>query len=639
MARTWAAALIGSCLTLALHPAFSYAQEQQVKVANLDITGIQHVGEETLRSALATRESSWLPWGDEYYFNRSQFEADLKRIAAFYADRGFPDAKVASFDLDLNEAQDEISISIAVDEGEPVIVEDVRFEGADVLPADHARRLVRQSALQPGEPRDRAEVEVLRERLLDELRDHGYPYAQVRVSERAGSAERGVVLTYAATPGIVAYFGPIEIAGNTSVADDVIRRHLLFRPGERFRLGLVQQSQRRLYGLELFEFVNVERVEGADRGNTPPAEVPIRITVTEGDHRKLDFGVGWGTEEKLRAEANWRHVNFFGGARTATVEGRWSSLDRGVRTSLRQPYFFSPRVSVNLSGEAWRAREPAYDLDTAGARVTFQRRFTSGGPLSTTPLVSTLSAGVIHHYEDYAISNEALADLSFRDTLIALGLDPRTGTAQGLLAALDFDYSRNTTGNLLDAKSGYVLNARLQEAGKWLWGDFDFREVVVEGRHYLNVADRFVIANRLQLGTLAGPDDVPGAVPFFKFYFLGGSSSLRGWGRFEVSPLSGSGLPIGGRSMLEASSEVRVPVWGKLGLVLFVDAGNVWEDQWTFKPGKLLVDVGPGLRYHTPIGPVRFDFGYQVNRLEGLLVEGEPEPRRFRMHFSIGQAF
>jgi outer membrane translocation and assembly module TamA len=103
--------------------------------------------------------------------------------------------------------------------------------------------------------------------------------------------------------------------------------------------------------------------------------------------------------------------------------------------------------------------------------------------------------------------------------------------------------------------------------------------------------------------------------------------------------LSGSGLPIGGRSMLELSSELRVPVWGKLSAVAFVDAGNVWDDAWQHDISDLRYAVGPGLRYLTPIGPVRVDVGYQLTPIEGLLVEGEPEPRRWRIHFSIGQAF
>ncbi len=614
------------------------AQNPRIEVTKFSIEGVEAINEGELKRALATGKSSWLPWGENRYFNRTQFEADLKRVRVFYADRGFPDAKVASFDLDLNETQDKIAITLVIEEGQPIVVQDVRFTGFETLPEPHFNRMKRDAPLKAGLPRDRAALQMVRERALDELRDHGYPDAAVRVREAEGSQPRTVVVTYEATPGTLARFGEIEVAGNTSVSDDVVRRHLTFRPGRRYRLGQMQESQRRLYGLELFEFVNVDAGE-AEEGATGREQVPVRVTVTEGKHRKLNVGVGYGSEEKARTEANWRHVNFFGGARTAGVEARWSSLDRGVRLNFQQPYLFSPRVTFSASGEAWYTREPAFALDTSGARVTVQRRFSMRGPRSTSPAVSTLSASLLYNRESYTIENALLEDLSRRDEIIALKLDPRTGAGRGILSALDFDYTRNTTANVLDARRGYIASAHYEEAGKWMGGDYDYREVTLEGRHYFALFDRFVWANRVKAGSISGPGEVQNLAPFFKRYFLGGSSSLRGWGRFQVSPLSGSGLPLGGHSMLEASSEFRIPVWGKLSLVLFGDAGNVWSDPWQIDLKDLRFDVGPGLRYHTPIGPIRFDVGYQINPIEGLLVKGKERARRLRMHFSVGQAF
>jgi outer membrane protein assembly complex protein YaeT len=639
MWRTWTSA-VAAALIITAPPAFAQKQndalgDARVEVTRFDIEGVESVDEGQLRRALATRASSWIPWADKRYFNRRQFEADLKRIEIFYADRGFPDAKVASFDLQLDDRQQKVAIALTVDEGEPIVVEAVEFSGFDTLPSEHVDRLKAGMPLREGAPRDRAAVQMTRERALDEFRDHGYPGAQVRVQERAGVAPRTVVVAYHALPGNISYFGPIEIQGNTSVSDDVIRRRLVFRPGRLYRLSQMQESQRRLYGLELFEFVNVEAL---DRG-PDTAEVPTRVTVTEGKHRRLNWGIGYGSEEKVRSEVNWRHVNFFGGARTAGVQARWSALDRGVRLNFQQPSFFSPRTVLHLSAEAWHAAEPVYTLDTTGTRLTLQRRLGYGGPRATSRAVTTLSAGLIHQYEWFSIANEALEDLSFRPTLIALGLDPRTGTGRGLLSALDLDFTRNTTGNLLDARRGYVLSLHYEEAGKWLRGNFDYREVMAEGRHYLSLFNRVVLANRLRVATIAGDGELEGSVPFFKRYFLGGSASLRGWGRFEVSPLSGAGLPLGGHSMLEASTELRVPVFGNFSLVLFGDAGNVWEPDWEVNLGDLRYTIGPGIRYNTPIGPIRFDLGYQVNPIEGLLVGPEPQARRFRMHFSIGQAF
>jgi outer membrane translocation and assembly module TamA len=150
---------------------------------------------------------------------------------------------------------------------------------------------------------------------------------------------------------------------------------------------------------------------------------------------------------------------------------------------------------------------------------------------------------------------------------------------------------------------------------------------------------RLVLANRLRIGTIDPIGDLLSNVPFYKRYFLGGASSLRGWGRFEVGPTSGFGLPIGGHTMLEGSSEVRAPLTDKFGAVAFLDFGNVWTQPWDFNVTDLRYAVGPGLRYLTPIGPARVDFGYQLNPIPNLRVNGEPERRHWRVHFSIGQAF
>ena len=128
-------------------------------------------------------------------------------------------------------------------------------------------------------------------------------------------------------------------------------------------------------------------------------------------------------------------------------------------------------------------------------------------------------------------------------------------------------------------------------------------------------------------------------MPFFKRYFLGGATNLRGWGRYEVSPLSGSGLPIGGLTFTNFSTELRFPVFRNFGAVLFLDGGNVWTNPWDFNLNDLRYDIGPGIRYNTPIGPLRLDLGWQLNPIPGLLVNGEPQTRAMRVHFSIGQAF
>ncbi len=632
--------LICAILLCALAATAACKEENGVKVSSFTFNGTKAVTPGQLKSVLATSASSKIPWGQKHYFSRDQFEADLKRIAAFYKDRGYPDARVTSFDAKLNDTQTSVSITVDIAEGEPVRVERVAFSGFEPLPEQHRRALEGGLPLKVGQPLDRALLQASREAALDELRDHGYPYASVRMGDNAGSSERQRVVSLTADAGPLAQFGPIEISGNVSVSDNVVRRQLTYRPGQLFRQSALQESQRKLYGPELFDFANVEPL----RSDEKPTDVPTRVTVTEGKHQKVNFGVGYGTEEKGRVQVDWRHVNFLGGARTAGVLARYSALDRGVRLNFKEPYFFGPRYDVALSGQSWHSDEPAFTLDTNGARATVSRRFRrGGGPVLGSRPTTTLSLTYANEHERYAISQAALDDPTFRDELIALGLDPRpgpnAGKGKGTRSAISLDGGRNTTNNLLDAKRGYVASIHIEQAGRWLAGSYDYYEVTAEARAYRSLGNRIVAAGQARLGSIDALGDPENKVPFFKRYFLGGATNLRGWGRYEISPLSGNGLPIGGHSFLNFSTELRANVWRSLGAVIFLDGGNVWTNRWSFDVNDMRYDVGPGLRYQTPIGPLRADLGYQLNPIPGLLVNGQEQARRIRFHFSIGQAF
>jgi outer membrane protein assembly complex protein YaeT len=615
-------------------------EEGMIQITGLTFEGVNLADKGELANALQTKKGSWIPWGRKRYFNREAFEADLKRIEIFYRDRGFPDARVQSFDVQLNETQDKVDITVMIAEGEPVRVEAIELVGFDVLPEKPVETLRDTLPLQPGAPLDRQLAISSRDRAISLLRDNGYPYAEVSLSDedvappldaaRGGLSESRRpmrrTIRMEATPGVLARIGAIDVRGEASVDENVIRRQLTFKTGDQFTRTKLRDSQRRLYGLELFEFVNVDSLE---EPVLQSEEVAVRVTVAEGKHQKVTTGIGYGTEEQARGRVRWDHVNFLGNARQAGFEGKWSSLDRGVRADFREPYFLAPGLSLNFDGQAWQAKEPVYDSRQFGGRITLRHQVARQ---------TTWSASFINEYQKTTIDNDALEDFAIFDELIALGLDPR-GESEGTLSAVAFDVARTTTNSVLDPRQGYVLNGHIEQAGKWLAGSFNYWSASAEARHYLPIGRQFVVANRLRGGSIFASGDLDANVPFYKRFFLGGSSSIRGWGRFEVSPLSLFGFPIGGFSMFEGSSELRFPVWGKLSGVAFADYGNVWPEPRAFDFKDLRVAVGPGLRYLTPIGPIRVDVGYQLDPIEGLLVNGAPQKRPLRIHFSIGQAF
>ncbi len=242
----------------------------------------------------------------------------------------------------------------------------------------------------------------------------------------------------------------------------------------------------------------------------------------------------------------------------------------------------------------------------------------------------------MHEYLRYGITQEGLDDQSSRIERIALGLDPVTGRGAGTLAAIDIDAERNVVDNLLDPHRGLTAAVHFEHAAPWLFGSYRFDEVTGDLRSYVPVGSS-VLAMRVHAGSVYAGS--PQTVPFSELYFLGGAMSERGWGRFEISPLDPNGLPVGGRTFAEGSVELRMPVTPKMTVVGFVDAGDVKLESGSFRALTPRTDVGAGLRYNTQIGVVRVDYGYQLNPIPGLVINGNPEVRHWRIHFSIGQAF
>src|SRR5580704_2020683 len=216
--------LLGAALVVLALAACGCQDEGTVRVHSIRFNGTKAIDESKLKAVLATRESSKLPWGKKAFFDRTRFDADLKRIQAFYADRGYPDARVSGFDVKLNDKQDAVDLTVTIAEGQPVTIAAVNFVGFDVLPAGRLDNLKKQTALKVAQPRDRQLVVSTREMALNEFRDNGYPYAKVTTSEDDGADGRAATLTFTGEPGKIAHFGPMQIQGNKSVSNRVIER-------------------------------------------------------------------------------------------------------------------------------------------------------------------------------------------------------------------------------------------------------------------------------------------------------------------------------------------------------------------------------------------------------------------------------
>lgn len=211
------------------------------------------------------------------------------------------------------------------------------------------------------------------------------------------------------------------------------------------------------------------------------------------------------------------------------------------------------------------------------------------------------------------------------------------------ISSLNLGISRDTSDNVLSPTSGATMTASIESATAALGSEVDFFKPDLELVGYLPLRPKWVAAGRIRLQTIQETEDTVD-IPIYKRLFLGGSNTVRGYAYQELSPMDEEETPLGGLSALSGNLELRFPLYKKLAGVVFLDAGLVGTESFGADLDDLRFTCGAGLRYHTLVGPLRIDWGYKLNRPDrddlGLTDRPQdPVGDRWRLHFSIGQAF
>jgi outer membrane protein insertion porin family len=259
--------------------------EDTIEVKDLSFSGLDAFTSGQIKGILATRQSGWLPWSRKHYFDRAEFDADLARIHAFYVDHGYPAQRVSGVTVDVSPDRKSVQVTIAIDEGKPVIVQEVRARGIRGT-RRIGSRTVRDVPLVAGAPRDRDRVRASRDLAVRLLKDNGYPFGYVDAAERPGDAAGQLIVTFRGDPGPVMRFGDVRIDGLERVDAGLVRRHLAFAPGDMPGESRAENAAAS-FVLQAFELASVtSRLDEADGDR-----IPMRITVAEGP-RRLKFGFG-----------------------------------------------------------------------------------------------------------------------------------------------------------------------------------------------------------------------------------------------------------------------------------------------------------------------------------------------------------
>ena len=648
------------------------AQEQERVVRGLSFVGNKALDDLTLESAIATTKSSrwatsrfvrWMGLGEKRYFSEVEFRRDVVRLILLYRQSGYMNAVV---DTLVRRTSRDVYVTFRIHEGEPVRVIRLDVRGVDSIM--NVARLKRDLPLQVGDPFDRFLMQASADTIVAKLRNGGYPYAEVlrNFDSEAGVLRAEVELD--AQPGPRMRIGEVMIRGLRDVDTSTVRRVMSVRPGNGFKQDALYQTQRELYGMGVFNSVNVVLIDSVPPQGAVPAdsEVRILVQVLEGPRHQVRLGGGYGSVECFRVQSGWAAHDFLGGARTLDVSGRvsklggvakgstglnqlcnpfggrWTfdTLNYSVGLTLRQPAFLSRSHVGSLGLLAERHSEfLVYTREAIGgdADVTFNAR----GRLPVTVGYgysfgrTTASAGVYCFL--YGLCDAASQEF----------LRKRRG-----FGAVTVTLARDRLNNILDPSEGSLITGSVVHASRLVGSDttYEFNRGELEISKYYPIGRRSVFAWRIRGGTIlprkitvAGDSVGVGYVPPDQRFYGGGPNSVRGYGRNALGPqvylFVGDTLargavdsaataraggekvfrgvqtrPTGGNTAIVLNAELRLPspiLASRMRLGLFVDAGQVWER------GKEIVSLrgmrvtpGVGVRFTTPLGPVRIDAAY-----------------------------
>jgi outer membrane protein insertion porin family len=587
-------------------------------VLDVRVTGVHAFKSGTLRDGLDTLDAA----RNHDIFSPRQVELDEQRLRTFYYQHGFFGVDVAST---LDRRRDGIVITFQVREGRRAVIDEVELVGLppELKPVD----VLEDIDLQRGDDFEYETYELAKKLLETRIKHAGYAHVQVDGTV-AGSGERGsAFIHFEIVPGPLVHFGPVSVTGVDGPLRESVLNRIEVKEGAQFDPDDITDTQSALYDLGRFSAV---RVEYPDEG-APPV-VPVKISVVMSSRHEWRLGGGFGAdaaEYQFRLRAGYSVLGWPTPLTNTRVEVRPrlsllrdadSSVKPGAEASvsLERLDLFYPKVR----GEV----RVSYELDNF-------ELYTGDGPRLRLGADSPIGRR-IHVAAGWQLRGlffRSVSDLLDEQTKKDLGfLDPYR------LGFYEQSISLDGRDDIVNPMLGGYGELRVEEGGTAALGRFHYVKVTPEVRGYLG-RRWAVLAARVRVGAVIGD------LPVTQRYFAGGASSQRGFPERRLAPTvtkDGDDVTIGGGALIETSLELRVPIgtlWGlQFGGAAFMDGGDVTEKFEQLDLSNLYWAPGGGLRVGTPIGPVRFDVGYRVNRHGATDVRPDDY---FAFHLSLGQAF
>jgi len=620
------------------------------RIAAITFTGNKYFSNALLRGRLQLQTAAFLSRG---HFSQRILRDDTDSIRGVYLANGFLQADVKSELLDNYQGKKgDLQVRFNITEGPQTRVASLNIDGNKALSDDRLANVVGSA---PGQPYSESNVSDDRNNILALYFNDGFPDAQIEAIATPADQPDRINLVLRVTEGRQIEISRILITGYVHTRYGILAREVKMKPNQPLRETEVAETQRRLYNLAIFNRVQIAPQNPA---GTDPDKVEV-IDVEEGKRFTFGYGGGIEVQELPGSGSNPTGTSLNASPRVifeigkANIGGRAQSISFKVRASTLQyravlsytaPHIFAnPHYSLQLTGYA----DKTQDVNT----------FNSERYEGAVQLIDTIStsSSVLYRYFFRHVLVDA-DSLKIAPEEIPLFSQPTRISGFGV------SWFRDRRNNAADATKGTYNTVDLSIAARDVGSSASFFRGYIQNSSFHPFFHSWVFARATRFGieqTLPGTTD--DEIPLPERFFAGGGQSIRGFGLNQAGPRDPvTGFPIGGLALLEFNQELRFPMklpiaGNKLGGTFFYDAGNVYSDvehiTWRYTPNSLTNlnylshTVGAGLRYGTPIGPVRIDFGYQLNPAQFQFINSTtqlPETERlphFQFFFNIGPVF
>jgi outer membrane protein insertion porin family len=575
-------------------------ENDRVYIRSITFEGNESFTTKELVNMMTTTERTLLGFiTDTGILQTQQLKQDVQKLTAFYFNNGFVNAQIGEPVITYDAKG--IYIKITVREGKRFKIGKVEISG-DYLEKTRAD-LYAQLKTKTGNHYSREAIMKDMETITLAANDEGYANADVNPKVATHEKEQLVDVNFTLTKGELVYVARIGISGNTITRDKVIRRSLSIVEGDLYSSSKLKKSYNNLNQLRYFEEVDFQTEKAPDN------KVDINIRVKEKNTGMFMVGAGYSAVDQAVIMAQVVQQNFLGYGQTMSLKASLGSTTNNYELSFTEPWLFD--LPLWFKADLWKYKREydSYTLDTKGIGATW------GYPVWKK----------IIGYVGYKFSIDNIMDIN----QITASSYIKAQEGERTTSAVSFTLVYDTTDDMMFPTKGIKASAGVQHAGVPLGGNTEFTKYsgVVAG--YYPLFWDIVFGAKGQIGFLQNNDDSDDKIPIYERYVLGGINSLRGL-RY-VGPINqGTSDVIGGTTMLTFSLELVFPLIKDAGMkgVFFYDAGNTWNGG--YYPDDLRMTCGAGIRWYSPIGPLRLEYGYVLDR------KGLNDDSTGRFEFTIG---